>query len=234
MREIMSHTAGFRYGLQDEHPVDKLYRSKQVLGATGLHQMIERTAEIPLMYQPGTSWRYSSAVDIQGYIVEKLSGQKFSDFLRERVFVPLKMKDTAFYVPADKARRLAAVYVGNKDTGKIEEAIDYLRQALRLNPMRNAWIWHKMGLAQITARRPAEALEAFRKVTPPLPFDDIYVAICLAKLDRVSEARALARRVLMARPGINVKGWATREPYYEKADLEDFLDGMRLAGFPEQ
>ena len=45
---------------------------------------------------------------------------------------------------------------------------------------------------------------------------------------------ALARRVLMARPGINVKGWATREPYYEKADLEDFLDGMRLAGFPEQ
>jgi CubicO group peptidase (beta-lactamase class C family) len=124
MREIMSHTAGFGYGLQDEHPVDKLYRSKQVLGATGLHQMIERTAEIPLMYQPGTSWRYSSAVDIQGYIVEKLSGQKFSDFLRERVFVPLKMKDTAFYVPADKARRLAAVYVGNKDTGKIEEAID--------------------------------------------------------------------------------------------------------------
>jgi hypothetical protein len=91
-----------------------------------------------------------------------------------------------------------------------------------------------MGLAQITARRPAEALEAFQKVSPPLPFDDIYVAICLAKLDRVSEAKALARRVLMARPGINVRGWATREPYYEKADLQDFLDGMRIAGFPEE
>jgi CubicO group peptidase (beta-lactamase class C family) len=81
-------------------------------------------AEIPLVYQPGTSWRYSSAVDIQGYIVEKLSGQKFSDFLRERIFVPLKMKDTAFYVTPDKARRLAAVYVGDKDTGKISEAIE--------------------------------------------------------------------------------------------------------------
>jgi adenylate cyclase len=121
-----------------------------------------------------------------------------------------------------------------KYLGETEEAIDYLRQALRLNPTRNAWIWHEMGLAQITARRPAEALEAFAKVQPPLPFDDIYVAICLAKLDRISEAKALARRVLMARPGINVRGWATREPYYEKADLQDFLDGMRVAGFPEE
>jgi CubicO group peptidase (beta-lactamase class C family) len=122
MREIMSHTAGFGYGLQDEHPVDKLYREKGVLGTNGLKEMIDRTAEIPLMYQPGTSWRYSSSVDIQGYLVEKLSGQKFSDFLQQRVFAPLKMKDTAFYVVPDKASRLAAVYVGDRDTGKIYEA----------------------------------------------------------------------------------------------------------------
>jgi len=122
MREIMSHTAGFGYGLGDKHPVDKLYREKKVLSATGLHQMIERTAEIPLMYQPGTSWSYSSAVDIQGYIVEKLSGEPFGQFLQERVFAPLKMRDTAFYTGAAKAGRLAAVYVGNKDTGKIEVA----------------------------------------------------------------------------------------------------------------
>jgi CubicO group peptidase (beta-lactamase class C family) len=122
MREIMSHTAGFGYGLQDEHPVDKLYREKAVLGATGLKQMIDRTAEIPLIYQPGTSWRYSSAVDIQGYIVEKLSGQKLGDFMRDRIFRPLRMNDTAFYVTPDKASRLSAVYVGNRDTGKIEEA----------------------------------------------------------------------------------------------------------------
>ena len=122
MRQLMSHSAGFGYGLGAEHPVDKLYREKGVLGANGLADMIARTAQIPLMYQPGTRWYYSSAVDIQGYIVEKLSGQKFSAFLQERIFKPLGMTDTAFYVPRDKASRLAAVYVGNEKTGTIEEA----------------------------------------------------------------------------------------------------------------
>ena len=121
MRQLMSHTAGFGYGLGDRHPVDKLYREKGVLSANGLADMIKRTAEIPLMFQPGTQWSYSSAVDIQGYIVEKLSGQTFGDFLQQRIFKPLKMTDTAFYVPADKASRLAAVYAGNAKTGKIEE-----------------------------------------------------------------------------------------------------------------
>lgn len=121
MRELMSHTAGFGYGLADQHPVDKLYREKGVLAANGLADMIKRTAEIPLMFQPGTRWSYSSAVDIQGYIVEKLAGQKFGDFLQQRIFKPLKMTDTAFYVPAEKASRLAAVYAGNPKTGKIEE-----------------------------------------------------------------------------------------------------------------
>jgi CubicO group peptidase (beta-lactamase class C family) len=126
MREIMSHTAGFGYGLGDKHPVDKLYREKKVLGATGLHDMIERTATIPLMFQPGTDWSYSSAVDIQGYIVEKLSGKPFGQFLQENVFGPLKMKDTGFYTGDAKASRLAAVYVAEvvnkRPTGKIVEA----------------------------------------------------------------------------------------------------------------
>lgn len=122
MREIMSHTAGFGYGLQDEHPVDKLYREKQVLGASGLKDMVDRTAQIPLVFQPGTSWRYSSSVDIQGYIVERLTGQTLGQFMSERIFKPLKMNDTAFYVPADKAGRLAALYVANRETGQIEEA----------------------------------------------------------------------------------------------------------------
>ena len=122
MREIMSHTAGFGYGLGDEHPVDKLYRKNQVLDSTGLHQMIERTAEIPLMYQPGTNWSYSSAVDIQGYIVEKLTGKTLGQFLQENVFAPLKMKDTAFYTGPEKARRLAAVYVAERGQTQIHEA----------------------------------------------------------------------------------------------------------------
>ena len=121
MRQLMSHSAGFGYGLFEEHPVDKLYRDKGVLSANGLADMIKRTSEIPLLYQPGTQWSYSSAVDIQGYIIEKLSGQKFGEFLQQRVFAPLKMTDTAFYVPREKASRLAAVYIPNM-AGKIDEA----------------------------------------------------------------------------------------------------------------
>jgi CubicO group peptidase (beta-lactamase class C family) len=122
MREIMSHTAGFGYGLQDKHPVDKMFRDQRVLGANGLQDMINKTATIPLVYQPGESWRYSVSVDIQGYLVEKLSGMPLGQFMEQRIFKPLKMNDTAFYVPAGKASRLSAVYAYNREAKKIEEA----------------------------------------------------------------------------------------------------------------
>ncbi|MDB5474868.1 MAG: beta-lactamase, partial [Phenylobacterium sp.] len=86
MREIMSHTAGFGYGLGDKHPVDKLYREKRVLSGVDMKDMIDRTANIPLLYQPGTDWSYSSAVDIHGFIVEKLTVMTLGQFLESRVF----------------------------------------------------------------------------------------------------------------------------------------------------
>ena len=122
MREIMSHTAGFGYGLRADNPVDKLYRGKKVMASTGLKQMIDRTAEIPLLFQPGTNWSYSSAVDIQGYIVEKLSGKPFGQFLQENVFGPLKMVDTGFSTGPAKAARLAPVYAYDKKLDKVVEA----------------------------------------------------------------------------------------------------------------
>ncbi len=122
MREIMSHTAGFGYGLAEEHPVDKLYREKAVLSAPNLQEMINRTAQIPLMFQPGADWSYSSSVDIQGYIIEKLSGQTLGQFMQQRIFAPLKMPDTAFFTGPEKASRLAAVYAFDRDLNKITEA----------------------------------------------------------------------------------------------------------------
>jgi CubicO group peptidase (beta-lactamase class C family) len=122
MREIMSHTAGFGYGLAEEHPVDKLYREKAVLSAPNLQEMINRTAQIPLMFQPGADWSYSSSVDIQGHIIEKLSGQTLGAFMQSRIFAPLKMPDTAFFTGPEKASRLAAVYAFDRDLGKITEA----------------------------------------------------------------------------------------------------------------
>jgi CubicO group peptidase (beta-lactamase class C family) len=111
MRELMTHSAGFTYGNADT-PVDRMYGElKPGTGSVkNLQEMIDRLAQIPLLYQPGTRWVYSMSMDVQGYIVEKLSGQSLPDFLRDNLFTPLGMKDAGFYVPADKRARFAAGY----------------------------------------------------------------------------------------------------------------------------
>jgi CubicO group peptidase (beta-lactamase class C family) len=114
MAELMSHSAGFTYGLFGNTPVDVIYRANNPLEAPSLQEMINRLSKMPLLYQPGTKWVYSVSVDIQGYLVEKLSGKTFPEFLRTRLFEPLGMVDTAFYVPADKLSRVATVYAYDK------------------------------------------------------------------------------------------------------------------------
>lgn len=110
MGELMSHTAGFTYGLFGDTPVDKLYREDNPLGKPNLQAFIERMAELPLLYQPGTRWVYSVSVDIQGYLVEKLSGQSLPEFMSDNIFRPLGMTDTGFNVPEGRLGRLATVY----------------------------------------------------------------------------------------------------------------------------
>ncbi len=114
MRELMTHTAGFTYGFAPADPVDKMYQDQRVLESSNLQDMINKLSRIPLLYQPGTRWVYSLSVDIQGYIVQKLSGMPLADFMRQRIFEPLRMKDTGFYVPKVKWSRLATLYTGNK------------------------------------------------------------------------------------------------------------------------
>lgn len=122
MGELMSHSAGFTYGLFGNTPVDQMYRKNNPLEAPSLQAMIDRLAPLPLLYQPGTRWVYSVSVDIQGYLVEKLSGQTFPEFLRTRLFEPLGMIDTAFYVPAEKLSRAATVYAYDKTKGGLVPA----------------------------------------------------------------------------------------------------------------
>jgi CubicO group peptidase (beta-lactamase class C family) len=110
MRELMTHTAGFTYGIFGNTPVDAMYRDQHVLGAHSLQEMIDKLAQIPLLYQPGKGWTYSVSMDIQGYIVEKLSGQSLPDFIRDHIYAPLGMKDASFYVPAEKRSRFATLY----------------------------------------------------------------------------------------------------------------------------
>jgi CubicO group peptidase (beta-lactamase class C family) len=111
MREIMTHSAGLGYVLNSANAVDRLVIKEQILNpAAPLQAMIDKLAKTPLMAQPGTRWYYSIAVDVQGYLVEKLSGQPFAEFLQSRLFGPLGMKDTAFFVPKAKVARLARVH----------------------------------------------------------------------------------------------------------------------------
>jgi CubicO group peptidase (beta-lactamase class C family) len=105
MRELLTHSAGFGYGLSDDNPVDKAYNASGFLTAKDSTDAIRRIAQLPLASQPGQHWRYSAAADIQGYIVERISGQSLADFMQSRIFAPLKMHDTAFYVPAAKLNR---------------------------------------------------------------------------------------------------------------------------------
>ena len=119
IRELMSHTGGLTYGVFSPSAVDDRYNELDILDPDQtLQEFIDKLASVPLRQQPGTQWHYSVSVDVQGYLVEKLSGQKFSDFLEERIFEPLGMTDTDFYVPPEKADRLAQVY-GYGDNGEL-------------------------------------------------------------------------------------------------------------------
>jgi CubicO group peptidase (beta-lactamase class C family) len=124
MRELMTHTAGFAYGIADDPGslADQAYYRAGVLRSESLQQMVQKVAMLPMYAQPGTVWRYSVAADIQGYIVEKLSGQPLPVFMEERIFAPLGMKDTAFWAPPEKLPRLAAVYDADPATGRLVPA----------------------------------------------------------------------------------------------------------------
>jgi CubicO group peptidase (beta-lactamase class C family) len=105
MRELLTHSAGFGYGLSDDNPVDKVYAQSQFLHAANSTEALEKISKLPLASQPGLHWRYSAAVDLQGYIVERISGLSLGEFMERRIFGPLRMKDTGFYVPASKQDR---------------------------------------------------------------------------------------------------------------------------------
>ena len=100
MAQIMSHTAGF--GVNADY-------AGQHFGEGDLQGMIDKLGKLPLFAQPGTDWSYGPAVDIQGYLVQKLSGQPLDVFMAEHLFTPLGMTDTGFWVAPEKVGRVAKV-----------------------------------------------------------------------------------------------------------------------------
>ena len=113
VRELMSHTGGLVYTPPlSQGPIAKAYGEAGIMNLPNytMAESIPKLGGIPLSYQPGTQWVYSISVDVQGYLVEVLSGQTFDVFLKERLFDPLGMIDTAFFVSEDKTDRFARQY----------------------------------------------------------------------------------------------------------------------------
>ncbi len=135
IRDLMKHTAGLGYVLNPRHSVTKAFQANGVLDPNAsLQTMIDKIVQVPLIAQPQAMWAYSSSVDVQGYLVEHLSGQPLGDFLQERIFAPLGMVDTAFYVPSDKAQRVAAMHSPDRGNGGALSASSTGRGALRTTP----------------------------------------------------------------------------------------------------
>ncbi len=112
IRDLLTHTSGLTYGFMNRHPLDALYRRRGVErdGAATVAEMIDKLSELPLRFSPGTQWSYSVATDVCGHLCEVISGKALDQFLAERIFVPLGMVDTGFWVPPEKVHRLAANY----------------------------------------------------------------------------------------------------------------------------
>jgi CubicO group peptidase (beta-lactamase class C family) len=111
--DLVTHTSGLTYGFMMRTSVDAAYRRGKIgdfQTPGGLDTFIEQLAGLPLEFSPGTAWNYSVSIDVMGYLVEKLSGMSFGEFLRTRLFEPLGMSDTAFFVTPEKVERFTCCY----------------------------------------------------------------------------------------------------------------------------
>ncbi len=116
---LLTHTAGLTYGFHHAHPVDEMYRAAgfEWVAPEGrdLAECCDLWAGLPLLFEPGAEWNYSVASDVLGRVVEVVSGQPLDRFFQERIFGPLGMADTGFWVPEADAGELAALYVAGPE-----------------------------------------------------------------------------------------------------------------------
>ena len=119
---LLSHTSGLTYGFHHAHPVDASYRAAGFEWGTppglDLAAVCAEYAKLPLVFQPGTEWNYSVSTDVLGRLVEVVSGQPLDEFFRTRIFEPLGMADTAFWLEGAALDQLAALYTAAPGTRK--------------------------------------------------------------------------------------------------------------------
>lgn len=121
IRHLLTHTSGIPYGWDPNSFVDSLYRVNGVSGWDGtIGEKVKTLTNLPLKTVPGTRWEYGLSIDVAGYLIEVLSGQPLDSFFKTRIFDPLGMDDTGFYVPEKKHPRFSAVYYRDRE-GKLKK-----------------------------------------------------------------------------------------------------------------
>ncbi len=118
IKHLLTHTSGITYGWENS-PSAQLYKNAKLDDSLSLQEFVSKLGKLPLVHQPGEKWDYGYSVDLLGRLVEVVSSKTFENFLEQRIFVPLGMKDTGFYVSDEKRSRLAKVYRRLGD-GKME------------------------------------------------------------------------------------------------------------------
>ncbi len=131
IHDLLTHTSGLCYPSEEQTPLDEIYRKLFGHMDKVVEPVLEKwmlafiKTDMPLAFHPGTAWRYGLSIDVLGYVVQVVSGQPFDEFLKERIFVPLGMVDTNFWVPPEKVGRFAAMYGPSKEGGlKVIPSLD--------------------------------------------------------------------------------------------------------------
>lgn len=111
IRDLLTHTSGLTYGHTRVHPLDEMYRKRDLLGKDrSLAAFVDQLKELPLLFSPGARWSYSVATDVLGHVIEVVSGQPLDRYFAAEILAPLGMVDTGFSVSADQVGRFAANY----------------------------------------------------------------------------------------------------------------------------
>jgi CubicO group peptidase (beta-lactamase class C family) len=139
VRDLFRHTTGLDYAGPKDENGDPAYKKLDIMGGAphppfDLAEAVKRLATAPLNDQPGTKWRYGYSIDVLGRLVEVVSGKTLDRFFEDRIFTPLQMKDSAFFVPEDKWNRLAVLYSPKKDGG-IERSTGPAQDSYKTKPV---------------------------------------------------------------------------------------------------
>jgi CubicO group peptidase (beta-lactamase class C family) len=145
LRDLLTFTMGFGsvMAMPNTYPIQKLIRDYRIGGDgptlptyfPGPDEWLKGLGSLPLLAQPGERWMYNVSADVLGVLIARASGQSLGAFMRERIFDPLGMKDTAFHIPAEKIARLPGFYFLNRETNTLDVFDDVANSAWRSEPL---------------------------------------------------------------------------------------------------